>query len=80
MSASGLDLIPREYPVIPVRRKWQHGCMTQCVYVAPFNFPILLRGQDRIRIQLSAAHSHEELDRAIDAFIDIGSQMRSSNE
>jgi glycine C-acetyltransferase len=45
------------------------------VYVAPFSFPVVPRGQDRIRAQMSAAHSREELDRAIDAFVSVGKDM-----
>ena len=45
------------------------------VYVAPFSFPVVPKGQDRIRTQMSAAHSPEELDRAIDTFIEVGRDM-----
>ena len=45
------------------------------VYVAPFSFPVVPRGQDRIRTQMSAAHSADELDQAIDAFIAVGREM-----
>ena len=45
------------------------------VYVAPFSFPVVPKGRDRIRTQMSAAHSKEELDNAIDAFIQVGQKM-----
>jgi glycine C-acetyltransferase len=82
MSAAGFDLLPGEHPIIPVmlrdpklaqelaRRLDEKG-----VYVAPFSFPVVPRGQDRIRAQMSAAHSREELDRAIDAFVSVGQDM-----
>jgi len=82
MSAAGFDLLPGEHPIIPVmlrdpklaqelaRRLDEKG-----VYVAPFSFPVVPRGQDRIRAQMSAAHSREELDRAIDAFVSVGKDM-----
>lgn len=82
MSAAGFDLLPGEHPIIPVMlrdpklaqdmaaRLYQEG-----VYVAPFSFPVVPRGQDRIRTQMSAAHSREELDSAIDAFIKVGKDM-----
>ncbi|SNT75596.1 glycine C-acetyltransferase [Paracoccus seriniphilus] len=82
MSAAGFDLLPGEHPIIPVmlrdpklaqdmaRRLDEKG-----VYVAPFSFPVVPRGQDRIRTQMSAAHSLAELDRAIDAFIEVGREM-----
>jgi len=43
--------------------------------VAPFSFPVVPRGQDRIRTQMSAAHSRAELDHAIDAFVEVGRYM-----
>ena len=46
------------------------------VYVAPFSFPVVPKGEDRIRTQMSAAHSRDELDRAIDAFIEVGRDMK----
>lgn len=82
MSSAGFDLLPGEHPIIPVmlrdpklaqdmaRRLDQKG-----VYVAPFSFPVVPKGQDRIRTQMSAAHSRAELDRAIDAFIEVGRNM-----
>ena len=82
MSEAGFDLLPGEHPIIPVmlrdpklaqemaRRLDEKG-----VYVAPFSFPVVPRGQDRIRTQMSAAHSREELNRAIDAFIAVGRDM-----
>jgi len=45
------------------------------VYVAPFSFPVVPRGKDRIRTQMSAAHSRAELDTAIDAFIETGKSL-----
>ncbi|NNL74593.1 MAG: glycine C-acetyltransferase [Silicimonas sp.] len=82
MSDAGFDLLPGEHPIIPVMlrdpklaqdmaaRLDEHG-----VYVAPFSFPVVPKGQDRIRTQMSAAHSRDELDRAIDAFIKVGHDM-----
>ncbi|NND17428.1 MAG: glycine C-acetyltransferase, partial [Silicimonas sp.] len=82
MSDAGFDLLPGEHPIIPVMlrdpklaqdmaaRLDEHG-----VYVAAFSFPVVPKGQDRIRTQMSAAHSRDELDRAIDAFIKVGHDM-----
>ena len=46
------------------------------VFVTAFSFPVVPRGQDRIRTQMSAAHSIEELDRAIDAFAEVGRDLK----
>ncbi|MBT6543013.1 MAG: glycine C-acetyltransferase [Rhodobacteraceae bacterium] len=82
MSAAGFDLLPGEHPIVPVmlrdpklaqdmaKRLGEKG-----VYVAPFSFPVVPKGQDRIRTQMSAAHSRSELDQAIDAFIAVGKDM-----
>ena len=83
MGQAGFDLLPGEHPIIPVmlrdpklaqdmaRRLDDKG-----VYVAPFSFPVVPKGQDRIRTQMSAAHSRAELDRAIDAFVEVGRDMK----
>ena len=82
MGAAGFDLLPGEHPIIPVMlrdpklgqdmaaRRDEKG-----VFVGAFSFPVVPRGQDRIRTQMSAAHSLAELDRAIDAFIEVGQEM-----
>ncbi|ASJ73319.1 glycine C-acetyltransferase [Granulosicoccus antarcticus] len=82
MSEAGFDLLPGEHPIIPVMLRDPKLAQEMAalldekgVYVAPFSFPVVPRGQDRIRTQMSAAHSREELDRAIDAFIETGRQM-----
>jgi len=82
MSAAGFDLLPGEHPIIPVMLREPKLAQEMAarldkkgVYVAPFSFPVVPRGQDRIRTQMSAAHSRNELDRAIDAFIETGRQM-----
>ncbi len=82
MSDVGFDLLPGEHPIIPVMLRdpklaqdMARRLDVRGVYVAPFSFPVVPRGQDRIRTQMSAAHSPEELDRAIDAFIDVGREM-----
>ncbi len=82
MSDAGFDLLPGEHPIIPVMLRDPKLAQEMAarldekgVYVAPFSFPVVPRGQDRIRTQMSAALSREELDRAIDAFIDVGRDM-----
>ena len=79
MSQAGFDLLPGEHPIIPVMLRDPKLAQQMAarldeagVYVAAFSFPVVPRGQDRIRTQMSAAHSREELDHAIEAFIDVG--------
>ena len=82
IGAAGFDLLPGEHPIIPVMLRDPKLAQDMAarldekgVFVAPFSFPVVPRGQDRIRTQMSAAHSLPELDRAIDAFIQVGQEM-----
>ncbi|TNF91358.1 MAG: glycine C-acetyltransferase [Gammaproteobacteria bacterium] len=80
---AGFDVIPGSHPIVPIMtgdalkaqqlaaELMQHG-----VYVTAFSFPVVPKGQARVRTQMSAAHSREQLDRAIDAFIEVGKQLQ----
>lgn len=83
MSAAGFDLLPGEHPIIPVMLRDPQLAQDMAakldqrgVYVAPFSFPVVPRGQDRIRTQMSAAHSIEQLDAAIAAFVEVGRELQ----
>ncbi len=82
MGAAGFDLLPGEHPIIPVMlrdpklaQEMAKGLDRRGVFVAPFSFPVVPRGQDRIRTQMSAAHSDEDLDLAIGAFVETGREL-----
>jgi glycine C-acetyltransferase len=82
MGAAGFDLLPGEHPIIPVMLRdpklaqdMAQGLDARGVYVAPFSFPVVPKGQDRIRTQMSAAHTLEELDCAIAAFVETGQEL-----
>ena len=82
MVAAGFDVIPGEHPIAPVMtgdallaQKLAAGLMEHGVYVTAFSFPVVQKGMARVRTQMSAAHSREQLDRAIDAFIAVGRQI-----
>ncbi|WGY00925.1 glycine C-acetyltransferase [Nocardioides sp. QY071] len=76
MEAEGFDLLPGEHPIVPVMfgdaaltarvadEMQKHG-----VYVTAFSFPVVPRGEARIRVQLSAAHTEEQVRRCVEAFI-----------
>jgi glycine C-acetyltransferase len=78
----GFELLPGEHPIIPVMlgdaslatcmadRLLQEG-----VYVVGFSFPVVPKGQARIRTQMSAAHTTDELKRAVDAFARVGREL-----
>jgi len=82
MTAAGFDLKPGEHPIVPVMlydaplaQKFAAGLLEEGIYAIGFFFPVVAKGQARIRTQMSAAHTREHLDRAIDAFIRIGHEL-----
>ena len=79
MQALGFDLLPGEHPIIPVMLgdarlagELAAGLLDEGVYVTAFSFPVVPRGQARIRTQMSAAHSTGDLDEAMAAFARVG--------
>lgn len=82
MTKLGFELLPGEHPIIPVMlrdpkiaQEMARRLNEKGVFVAAFSFPVVPRGEDRIRTQMSAAHSLETLDEAITAFGDVGREM-----
>jgi glycine C-acetyltransferase len=82
MSALGFELVPGEHAIIPVMlgdaklaSEMSDRLLAQGIYVIGFSFPVVPRGQARIRCQMSAAHSREELDKAISAFASVGREL-----
>ena len=79
MGARGFELLLGEHPIVPVMLRdpqlaqdFADGLRDEGVLVSAFSFPVVPRGQDRIRTQMSAAHGIEDLDRAIAAFTKVG--------
>ncbi|NRD83970.1 glycine C-acetyltransferase [Burkholderia pseudomallei] len=82
MSAAGFALVPGEHPIIPVMlgdaqvaSKMADALLAEGVYVIGFSFPVVPRGRARIRTQMSAAHTREQIDRAVDAFVRVGKTL-----
>ena len=82
MSAHGFDLIPGEHPIIPVMLgdaalagEMAARLLTHGVYVTGFSFPVVPKGQARVRVQMSAAHSFEDIDRAVEAVATVGREL-----
>jgi glycine C-acetyltransferase len=76
MAAEGFDLLPGEHPIVPVMYgeaalavKAAEHMLAQGVYVIPFSYPVVPKGQARIRTQLSAAHTTDDVERAVAAFV-----------
>ena len=56
-------------------RAWQQQLLAEGVYVIGFSFPVVPKGKARIRTQMSAAHTPEQIDRAVAAFAKVGRQL-----
>jgi glycine C-acetyltransferase len=76
MTEAGFDLLPGEHPIVPVMfgdaaltARIADEMQKRGVYVTAFSFPVVPRGRARIRVQLSAAHTADEIHRCVDAFI-----------
>ncbi len=76
MTAHGFDLLPGEHPIVPVMfgdaaltARVADEMQRQGIYVTAFSFPVVPRGAARIRVQLSAAHTPEQIDRCVAAFV-----------
>lgn len=82
MTALGFDLVPGSHPIIPVMlgdaklaQTFAKEMLALGIYVVGFSFPVVPQGKARIRTQMSAAHSKEDLDQAIDAFAKVGKKL-----
>jgi glycine C-acetyltransferase len=82
MTAAGFTLPPGEHPIIPVMLgdakvavAMADRLLAEGVYVIGFSFPVVPKGQARIRTQMSAAHTRAHLERAVDAFTRVGKEL-----
>lgn len=82
MTAVGFDIKPGEHPIVPVMlydavlaKKMADELLRDGIYVTGFFYPVVPKGQARIRVQLSAAHKKEHLDQAIEAFTKTGHML-----
>ena len=82
MTQAGFELLPGEHPIIPVMlhdaalaSRFADAMLAKGVYVIAFSYPVVPKGQARIRTQISAAHSREDLAKAVQAFIDVKAEL-----
>ena len=82
MTEAGFDIKPGDHPIVPIMlydavlaQKMAAKLLEEGIYVIGFFFPVVAKGQARIRVQLSAAHEHHHLDKAIAAFTKIGKAL-----
>lgn len=86
MEAAGFDLVKGDTAIVPVMIydeplaiKFADELLKEGVYVIGFVFPVVPRGKARIRVQLSAAHTFAQIDKAVEAFIKVGKQLNIIN-
>lgn len=82
MTEAGFDIKPGEHPIVPIMlydaviaQNFATKLLEEGIYVIGFFFPVVAKGQARIRVQLSAAHEPEQLDKAIFAFTKVGNEL-----
>lgn len=83
MSALGFNLVPGSHPIIPVMlgdaklaQDFAQKMLAHGVYVIGFSYPVVPQGKARIRTQMSAAHSREDIDKAVEAFKAVGKELK----
>jgi len=82
MAAAGFDIKPGVHPIVPimlgdarVAAEMAAAMLAEGIYVIGFSFPVVPKGQARIRVQLSAAHTEAQVDAAVAAFVKVGRKM-----
>jgi glycine C-acetyltransferase len=82
MTRAGFDIKPGEHPIVPVMlydaalaQNFAEKLLKKGIYVIGFFYPVVAKGQARIRVQISAAHEQQHLDKAIRAFTEVGKEL-----
>src|SRR5207237_3318876 len=84
MAALGFDLVPGAHPIVPVMlgdaalaARMADALLAKGIYVIGFSYPVVPKGKARIRTQMSAAHTEEQVRRAVAAFAEVGNALRA---
>ena len=82
LTALGFTIVPGDHPIIPVMlgdatlaTRMADRLLEEGIYVIGFSYPVVPKGQARIRVQMSAAHTREQLDQAVSAFAKVGREL-----
>ena len=82
LTALGFRLVPGNHPIIPVMlgdatlaTRMAERLLQEGIYVVGFSFPVVPKGQARIRVQMSAAHTRAQLEQAVSAFAKVGREL-----
>lgn len=83
ITAAGFDILPGEHPIVPIMlydaklaQQFAARLLDEGIYVIGFFFPVVPKGKARIRVQISAAHEKEHLEKAIAAFTKVGKELQ----
>lgn len=84
ITAAGFDIKPGEHPIVPIMlydatlaQNFADRLLAKGIYVIGFFYPVVAKGQARIRVQISAAHERAHLDKAIGAFADVRKELQA---
>jgi len=82
MTGAGFDILPGEHPIVPIMlydaplsQRFADRLLEEGIYAIGFFYPVVPKGKARIRVQLSAAHEQEHLERAVEAFTKVGKDL-----
>jgi glycine C-acetyltransferase len=86
MTKAGFDIVPGDHPIVPIMFGKYPDCsklavdfankmLEEGIYVIAFSFPVVQKGKDRIRVQISAAHDQHHLEKAVKAFVKVGKEL-----
>jgi len=82
MTEAGFDILPGEHPIVPIMlydaplaQQFAKELLSEGIYVIGFFYPVVAQGKARIRVQLSAAHEMEHLEKAVAAFTKVGRKL-----
>ena len=82
ITEAGFDIKPGVHPIVPIMlydavlaQKMAARMLEEGIYVVGFFFPVVAKGNARIRVQISAGHSREDIDKAIAAFTKVGKEL-----
>ena len=79
MTEAGFDILPGEHPIVPIMlydaklaQEFASQLLEESIYVIGFFYPVVPQGKARIRVQISAGHEQEHLEKAVAAFTKVG--------
>ena len=82
ITAAGFNIVPGVHPIVPIMlgdaalaAKFADAMLERGVYVIGFSYPVVPQGKARIRTQISAAHTRADLEKAVQAFVDVKHQL-----